>query len=348
MKSVKHILVVRLSAMGDVVMTVEVIKALRASYPDIRITVLTRPLFKVFFRDVENIEFLPLDLGGRHKGAAGLLRLASDAKRAGVDAVADMHDVLRSKVLRVLLRLCGCRVRHIDKGRADKRSLVRNGYGRCGQLTPTVERYRKTLMDLGLKIPQIEAPVRSPRPIPEAVVEMCGAKTGMWVGIAPFAGHEGKTYPVPLTERLASILAHSVQRVFLFGGGERERQITEAIAEKNPNIFSVIGRLGLGEELDLISNLDAIVTMDSSAMHMASIVGTRAVSVWGATHPYAGFYGLGQNPDDALGLEMDCRPCSVYGNKPCRKGDYPCLRGITPESIAAKVLINSDKTTAKG
>ena len=324
--------------MGDVAMTVSVIGEVRKSYPDLRITVLTRGAFKVFFRDIERIEFLPLDLGGRHKGFFGLLRLAADAKRAGVDAVADLHDVLRSKVVRFALRLAGCRTSRIDKGRREKRGLVKAGYRNSHSLTTTVERYREVFARMGFEIPSPQPPAHIARPIPDVVTDIAGPKNGVWTGLAPFAGHEGKAYPIELAEKLALILARNCDRVLLFGGGDRERAQTERIAALHENIVSVIGKTNLGGELDLISNLDAIVTMDSSALHMASLVGTRAVSLWGATHPYAGFYGLGQSPDDALQTEMECRPCSIYGNKPCKKGNYPCMHAIRPEAIAAKTL----------
>ena len=80
-----------------------------------------------------------------------------------------------------------------------------------------------------------------------------------------------------------------------------------------------------------------MVSMDSSALHMSSLVGVPVVSVWGATHPFAGFYGFGQDPSLAVQLDMACRPCSVYGNKPCLYGTYACMSGIPPEAIVEKV-----------
>ena len=83
--------------------------------------------------------------------------------------------------------------------------------------------------------------------------------------------------------------------------------------------------------------LDVMVSMDSANMHLASLVGTPVVSVWGATHPYAGFMGFGQKEENAIQLDMPCRPCSIYGNKPCHRGDYACLRDIAPARIINKV-----------
>ena len=86
-----------------------------------------------------------------------------------------------------------------------------------------------------------------------------------------------------------------------------------------------------------MSQLDTMVSMDSANMHLASICGTRVVSVWGATHPYAGFMGWNQSVDDAVQLDMPCRPCSIYGNRPCLRGDYACLNNIDPVAIADRV-----------
>ena len=93
----------------------------------------------------------------------------------------------------------------------------------------------------------------------------------------------------------------------------------------------------MSDELILMSHLDVMVSMDSSNMHMASLVGTKVVSIWGATHPYAGFMGWRQSEENAVQLDMPCRPCSVYGNKPCLRGDYACMNNISPEMIIEKI-----------
>ena len=86
-----------------------------------------------------------------------------------------------------------------------------------------------------------------------------------------------------------------------------------------------------------MSHLNAMLSMDSANMHMASLVATPVVSVWGATHPYAGFMGWGQKPENIVQVELDCRPCSIYGQKPCLRGDYACMNMIKPEIIVEKI-----------
>lgn len=95
--------------------------------------------------------------------------------------------------------------------------------------------------------------------------------------------------------------------------------------------------IGIRAELALLSHCNVMLSMDSANMHLASLVGLRTVSVWGATHPYAGFMGWNQQMHDAVQLDMVCRPCSVFGNKPCARGDYHCLNGIPPSLIIEKI-----------
>ncbi len=323
--------------MGDVAMTVPVVARLRKDYPEVRITVLTRGRFAVFFRDIPRIEFFTPDLDGHHGSLPGLLRLARDLYKLGVDAVADLHDVLRTQVVRTLLGLMGVRVAVIDKGRFEKRMLTRRFRKMRQQLTPSVERYREVFARLCMPLGELSAPVRNPAPLSEKAVALAGAKTGVWVGVAPFAQHRGKVYPTILSDALIGLLAERYQRVFVFGGGRHELDFGECMQGRYDNVTSVVGKLPLEDELDLISNIDCMVTMDSASMHMASLVATPVVSVWGATHPFAGFYGFGQDQANAVQLDMDCRPCSVYGNRPCQFGDYRCMERIPPATIAAQV-----------
>ena len=105
-----------------------------------------------------------------------------------------------------------------------------------------------------------------------------------------------------------------------------------------PNVTALCGRAGLAEETDLIAHLDCVVSMDSLVMHLASLTATPVVSVWGATHPKMGFLGYGCTTEGIVQRsDLSCRPCSVYGKKPCKFGDYRCLSGIEPQEIADRV-----------
>lgn len=158
--------------------------------------------------------------------------------------------------------------------------------------------------------------------------------------MAPFAAHEGKIYPLSLMERVIQGVIHTYPqcRIFLFGGGEKETEVMNRWAETWPEVCNASAQLkSLQQELILMSHLQVMVSMDSANMHLASLVHTPVVSIWGATHPYAGFMGWNQNPTNAVQVDLPCRPCSIYGNKPCMRGDMACMNQIKPEDIIQRI-----------
>lgn len=325
--------------MGDVAMTAPVIETLHKKYPDTQITILTTPFFKPFFREIEGVEFIDIDVKKRHKGLWGVVRLYFDIRRKyKIDMVADLHDVIRTKLLRKLFRLSGIKVAIIDKEREEKKALTDLEHKVLRPLKSTHQRYTDVFNRLGFDISAPERIAHKELPVPPAILALTGPKKERWIGIAPFAQHQGKIYPLEKMEVAIEHLSREENtRLFIFGGGNIEKTTAEELAAKYPNTISVIKKISLSEELDLIANLDCMVSMDSSAMHMASLVGTPVVSVWGATHPYTGFLGLGQSMDNVVQIDLPCRPCSIYGNKPCVFGNYPCMNGIDPEMIVDKV-----------
>ena len=145
-------------------------------------------------------------------------------------------------------------------------------------------------------------------------------------------------YPLEKMELVIKVLNERTNTtLFLFGGGAEEDRQIEHLCSKYEHVKPAKSQQGLKGELALMGQLDVMLSMDSANMHLASLVGTRVVSIWGGTHPYAGFLGWNQNPNDCVQLDLPCRPCSVYGNKPCMRGDYACMNGITPAQIVEKL-----------
>ena len=326
----KHVVAIRLSAMGDVVMLVHALRAFRKAYPDVKVTVATRKLFASFFEGL-GVNLFYVDVKGRHHGLKGIWNLYRDLKALKADAIADMHGVIRSVAVRSLFGLCGKRVAAIDKGKLEKWFRVGYNSANTVPLKHTVVRYCDVLRRFGFEFENPTAAVKVQRPNP------MGEKSGVWVGFAPFSAHEGKTYPEDMSIEVVSQMSRRYDRVFIHSGGGAEAEFATRMETEFENVTALNGKVDLSGEMDLIANLDVIVSMDSLAMHMASIVATPVVSVWGATHPALGFLGYGCSGEGVLQVEMPCRPCSVYGERACKSGDYICLRSITPEMVVAKV-----------
>ena len=335
-----RILALRLSALGDVAMSVPVIYSFAENYPDSEIVVVSREKWGALFANMpSNVCFYGIDLQ-EYGRIRGLERLFGELRREEFDAVADFHNVLRTKYLDMRFRMAGVPVAVINKGRREKKELTRPQHKRLVQLKTSTMRYAEVLEKLGFGFDvdfhsifgDDEGDVGTLAPV------VGGKNENDWVGIAPFAQHEGKIYPLELMEHVVSLLCKRPKRkIFIFGGGSEERLIAEEWEKRYPSVISVVGKGRMSDELGVMSRMDVMLSMDSANMHLASIVGVKVFSIWGATHPAAGFSAWGQTPDTFIQTDMDCRPCSVYGNKKCSRGDYACLRRIDPNRIAEKI-----------
>ncbi len=338
------ILVFRFSAMGDVAMTAPVLAAFRQQYPDIPLGVVSRNAFTPFFADIPQLSFHSLEPKGRHKGLTGLFKLFLELNATRPKAVADLHNNLRSRILGLFFFFCGVPVIRVEKAREEKKQLTRKNNKVLRPLLAITERYAGVFGKLGFPVKlSHQLPPKNPQPIPESLIEICGDKTSSkWIGVSPFAQHSQKVYPAEKMYQVILQLAEKGYQLFIFGGGHSEQTIAAEWAAGHPGIKSLIGKVNLEQELALISNLDLMISMDSSGMHLASLKGIPVVSVWGATHPFTGFLGYGQSLQDAVQLDLYCRPCSVYGNKPCYRGDFACMNNL-PESVVIQTVIKKLK-----
>lgn len=331
-------LVIRLSSLGDVAILIPVLYSVARKYPGERFLLLTKKGFRnLFFTAPANIEVIPVDVGGQHKGIAGYRRLLSELTRHNIDKVADFHDVLRSKGIDLTFRLRNKEVAAIDKGRSEKKELTRRNNKLFRPLKTSAERYKEVFRKLGYEVEstfeslftyggEVETETISPKNPDES-----------WIGIAPFAKHLGKTYPADkMKQVISSLNSRPDTKIFLFGGKEDKEKL-EKWEQEFSRVESLACKVSLQQELTIISRLDLMVSMDSANMHLASLVNTPVVSIWGATHPYTGFYGYRQDPENIVQIELSCRPCSVFGKEPCYRNDYACMNRIEPEMVLSAV-----------
>lgn len=342
-----HILIIRFSALGDVTMTVPIVYGLAKEYPTLRITMLSQPFARPLFEDLApNVSFMESDIKEEYKGIKGLNKLYRRLAAKHFTAVADLHNVLRSSYLRMRFNFDQNHVAHINKHH-DLRLRLTARRNKVMEPIPTAfDNYKEVFAALGYPIRHIDFKSIFPngqgplRELPSDIGEKKDFQ--QWIGIAPFAAHEGKTYPLYKMKDVINLIIkkHPSTRIFLFGGKKEKEKLAE-LASNSKNCTIVGDYLNdLHEELILMSHLDVMVSMDSANMHLASLVNTPVVSIWGATHPYAGFMGWNQKNDNAVQVSLPCRPCSIFGNKPCRRGDYTCLHNITPAMIAERIEKN--------
>ena len=330
----KHILVIRLSAMGDVAMSIPVLRAFTQQNPDVKLTILTREFFKPFFRDLPNVSVFATDVKGRHKGIFGLYRLSKELKKLNIDAVSDLHNVLRSNILKFFLS--SSPFFQIDKGRAQKNALVSGDNFK--QLKTTHKRYVEVFEKLGFKIDLTKTTFPEAKLLNEKTLKITESKNSKWIGIAPFAAYKSKMYPLDKMVDVIDALSKDY-KIFLFGGGDKEILFLQPLADTYKNVINLAGKLTLEQELDVISNLDVMLSMDSGNGHLAAMFGKKVITVWGVTHPFAGFTPFNQPENHQLLSDREKFPkipTSIYGNK--FPEEYEQAAGsILPEEIVSKI-----------
>lgn len=305
-------LVIRLSALGDVAMVIAILREAAMVHPDREYTLLSRPRMESLLADMPaNVHFLSWP---------------KEQKKAPIDwsrydRVVDLHSVWRSIGIDLQALAHGKCVRRLHKPRIGRWMITH--HLRRSPLRPMLERYRALLdCPAGHATPSV----------------LHGGQEKYGIGIAPFAAHWGKIYPLSRMEQVVAELSKTGEPIYLFGAGEKEAAVLEQWQNTYPNVTSLVGKQGMDRELSIMAGLRVMITMDSGNMHMASLVGTRVVSIWGATHPSLGFLGYGQAEKDCVQRDdLSCRPCSVFGKTPCKYHDYRCMK-IDPQAVCGRII----------
>ena len=333
-----RILVIRFSSLGDVAMTVPVLRQLVRENPKVELLILTKPFFQPLFYGIENTSFVTFDLNGRHKGFLGLIRLFFDLPK--VDKVADLHGVLRAKLLKLLFSFKGVSIRTINKKRNLRKQLVRKRHKVFRPLPSVFNNYADVFKELGYSVDLSQDCFKVPQIVWPALYAKFKKFQKPWIGIAPFAYYQSKVYPLDLMSKVIDqVLQTTSVSIFLFGAGKDEMSQLNRLKSGRERVFVVAGAFSLSEELQLISQLDLMVSMDSANAHMAAIKGVKTITLWGATHPYCGFLPYKHTLDDTLVSDRQkypLLPSSIYGNKTI-EGYQDAMRTISPEHVVEKI-----------
>ena len=327
--------------MGDVALTTPVLSAMREQYPDVELVLVTRSAFKPFFSSIEGLTLFFPDLKNRHKGISGIITLFRDISKQGkIDHIIDLHDVIRSKLLRFVFRISGVKASVIDKGRREKKAAI------TGKIkTPlrhSVSRYCDVFTKAGFPVNQSLGPWIIPSSEALLKVGSMFNPTGMLnIGVAPYAKHQLKMWPEENMIQLLKLISEKFDAIFWLFGGIEDSDKLASFQTRLPGSLNLAGKLDLSEELALMSKLDVMIAMDSSNMHMAALIGIKVISIWGGTDPITGFGAWMQPENYSIRIPADdltCRPCTIYGKGKCKRGDFACMNWLTPEIVFQKLI----------
>lgn len=331
MKLRKHILIIRLSSMGDVAMVSAVLRELLENNKNYKISVLTNFQFFPFFRAFNDVDLISFDKKKQHKGLFGMFRLFKEIKKLDVDYVVDLHEVLRTNFLKAVLKVP---FYQINKGRNEKERLVSGKI--FAPLKSTHQRYRDVFEKIGISIKPLSKTQIHRVDISD--LKLIPKNNKLLIGIAPFAAHKGKEYPIVQMEEVIKEINKDFN-VILFGGGKKEEFILDDLAGKHSNVINIANKFSLDQEMDVISNLSIMLSMDSANGHIAALMGIKVLTIWGVTHPFAGFSPYGQTDKNNIlvnRLQFPKIPTSIYGEK-FPNGYEKAISSISPKEIISKL-----------
>lgn len=335
------ILVLRFSALGDVALTVPAVQQILANNPTCEIVFVSRPFLAPLFFNIERLTFVGIDTK-RYHGIVGLAKLSAFLlKEFDFEKVVDLHKSLRTRIIGVFLRFNGIHYFSIDKGKLEKLKLIRRNLQPVFPLKHHLVRYLEVFEKAGFQIGnQEQAFLIKINPNSEIIAKnfLKGNEVKTLIGIAPFAAHKLKEWPFAKLKGLIELLIQDENKIIiLFGGKADKEKITPLLKMSNQIISAIEIEGGLSTELALIKHLKLMVSMDSGNMHLAAGVGTKVLSIFGPTHPYLGFAPYLQNDQIIQNIELNCRPCSVFGNKPCFRGDRACMERISENEVFERI-----------
>lgn len=307
------ILIIRLSSLGDIILTEPIVRYLRQSYPEAEIDYVTKPQFielvKLMGHGIKPIAY--------EKTAAFHLELG----RKGYDLVLDLHGKLSSYLLRIFAR--GKRSAVYFKDRRTRKRIA-NG-NKSLAISSTVDLYGTALKKLGFAVKLSAPKISAPAGISFAHL----GKMAKRILIFPGALHETKRYPAAYYKELIKMSPDDYQFIIL--GSNAERELAASICEDERTI-DLCGQLNLLELVALIDTADWVISSDSGPMHIAAALGKQQIAIFGATHPRLGF--APQNPRaEVLVANLPCQPCSLHGGAECPKKHFNCMHKIKISSI---------------
>jgi ADP-heptose:LPS heptosyltransferase len=346
---VKKILLFRLSAMGDVILTVPVIRNALELNSNLHITLVTHEFFVPFFFGIPRLRLFSPAFNDRHKGISGLVKLYNDLQDFGpFSIVLDLQDVLQTRVIRAIFRFKGVPVFSINNGRKEKNFILKTK--KIKQLKHATARYIQTFLKAGIKAeigsaPYIDYSTKAFQNARNYLIGKIPETDYLKIGLSPFANSPTKIWGLDNFKELISLINQNHKAVFfLFGGGEKEIKLLKQLEQHCENVHLVAGKYTLLEEIAMIRMLDLMIAMDSSNMHLASLSGIKTISIWGGTHPAFGFYPLNQPDEYQIQPpegSLSCRPCSVSGENKCIYGMAKCMQLITATEVYQSLVLQN-------
>jgi len=338
-KEIEKILVIRFSSLGDIILTTPVLENLKTKFPQSQIYFLTKTKYSdLLASDPRIYALIEFDPRGKHKGFKGFKRLMRELNSNDFDLLIDLHTNLRSFFLRLLVK-SGIKTKY--RKRWFSRFLMVHFKFLKTKPVSTLESYlgvfKKLQIEPEKKIPTLFVDQDDIEYANKFLLEAGIKKDDIVIGVHPGARWETKRWDEEKFKQVCKNLIPKLDcKIILFGDSE-DGELIRRMAEKLPDskVTKAIG-LSLSRLMSLVKNCDCLITNDSGPMHIAVGFSVPVVAIFGPTHPQLGFVPTGPG-NVVLCADVKCSPCSLHGERKCRKESRLCMDLITPDMVVEAV-----------
>lgn len=332
MSPIKKILIIRLSSLGDILLTSPLLREIKNKFPDYKIDFVIKKEF------VQAIEFNPHLNDVLIYEVENANPLQKKLNLTNYDYILDLQNNFRSRQLLKGMKSEVQRILRIYRFKKPtfkkfflvhfKINLLRDKLSIAQRYVNTFPLIKTTDLQLDFHYPRekgAEADLIFPR-------NLIGKKI---IGICPGSKHLTKRYPTELFAKLIKNLSSLDYSIFLFGGID-DKTICSELAD-NSKVFNFQNDNDLYLTAALMRRCSAIISNDSALMHLSCALDIPTAAIFGSTVTEFGFFPINKKSVIIENNDLNCRPCTHIGRKDCPKGHFKCMNDISPDMIIPQI-----------
>ncbi|MBC8183955.1 lipopolysaccharide heptosyltransferase II [candidate division KSB1 bacterium] len=337
-KPPQKILLIRLSSIGDILLTTPVIRVLKLTFPNCTIDFVVKNQFAELLENHPSLNRLyKLEKGNNNQT---LKKIKRQIKNNNYDLIVDLHKNFRSYCL--TFRVGAKKIVRYTKFVFRRFLFVKLKINLFKQIIPIFERYFLALVPFNIQYDdsglEIYFNKQTEKKIKTTYEHFINNQDDIFIGIAPGASFATKRWTI---EGFQNVITYFIEqqnvKIILFGN-KLDRELIESLhITKNQNILNSAGNLSISETGVLMDRCHVVLTNDSGLLHLASALKKPVVAIFGSTTEELGFFPSTTKNIVIQNSNLKCRPCSHVGRNKCLKDHFKCMKDITSNEVIKAV-----------
>lgn len=335
------VLFIRLSSLGDILLTFPLISFFKSRFPDSHITLLTKTAYKETVELNKDIdEILLFD-----KKNVKISQMRLLIKQNKYDYIFDLHKNIRSFLFS---SFSGFPVSRFNKHSIRKFLLVRFKINLLKDIPGIIVRYFQSLNKFNLfdeksfvsylETYGILVDEKLKNVLYDKIPEL--KKFEKIIAFCPSARHKTKMLPQEKYIKIGKELTSSPKSAIILMGSSDEAEYCEKIVSQisDKQCFNLAGKTSIPETSAMLKQCNIIISNDTGLMHLSNLLDIPLIALFGSTVKEFGFFPIGKNAVTFEQKELKCRPCSHIGLKECPKKHFRCMNDIDEEPVIKKAI----------